>query len=107
VQVNQIRQTLNRQTELQQLLALLTTNPAMYEMLPQQHNRRFSVVELLHDSASAVADVGNATESQSSCNDAQLGGAQPGDAQPDDAEPDDVYNARPHDAQPHDSISYI
>jgi hypothetical protein len=101
VQVNQIRQTLNRRTEAEQLLALLTTNPAMYEMLPQQHNRRYSVVELLHGAASAVADVDNATESEWSCNDAK-----PGDAQPNDAQPDDAYNARPHDAQP-DAIAYI
>ncbi len=65
----------------------------MYEMLPQQHNRKYSVVELLHGAASAdtaVADVDNSTESALSRNDAQ-----PGEAQP-------------HDAQPHDSIiAYI
>ena len=77
-------------------------------MIPQQRNRRYSVVELLHSAASAVADVGNATESQSSCNNAQPGGAQPGDAHPDDAEPDNTYyNSGPHEAQPHDSITYI
>ncbi len=107
MQVNHIKQTLNRRTEAEELLALLATNPAMHEMLPQQRSRTYSVVELLHGAASAVAGVGNAKESESSCNDAQPGGAQPGDAQPDDAEPVDVYNVRLHDAQPHDSISYI
>ena len=100
MQVNQIRQTLNRRTEAEQLLALLTTNPAMYEMLPQQHNRRYSVVELLHGAASAVADVDNATASESSCNDAKPGDAQPNNAQPDDAAASDAVA---HDAEPHDA----
>ena len=69
VQVNQIKHTLNRRTEAKQLLALLTKDPTTYEMIPQQRNRSYSVVDLLHGAAFAVADVDNATESEleSSC----------------------------------------
>jgi hypothetical protein len=63
VQVNHIRQALNRRTEAEQMLVLLAEHPSM---MPQR-GRKYSIIDMLHGAAVATADINSNMESQSSC----------------------------------------